>query len=325
MSVLLLFMDGVGLGANDPSANPLALAHMPNLRALLDGHPLTAAAPLPLENQRASLLPIDACMGVDGRPQSATGQAALLSGRNIPAALGFHDGPKPSPEIINMLRSGTIFHHLQAAGRSASLLNAYPPRYFSAIESGRRLPGTIALAARLAGIPLKTQADLFSGKALSADFTAQGWHEHLGITDTPRITPVEAGKRLASLALSYDFAIFEYWLSDIAGHRQEMEQACALLETFDEVLGGLLASWQDEHGLILITSDHGNLEDLTTRRHTTNPVPALLFGAPATRHIFIQQLHKISPSGSIQPDRHPSLAQIMPAILAVLGLTSFRQ
>ena len=57
-----------------------------------------------------------------------------------------------------------------------------------------------------------------------------------------------------------------------------METAVALLQSVDEMLGGLLAAWDDEKGLILLTSDHGNMEDLSTRRHTMNPVPALIVG-----------------------------------------------
>jgi bisphosphoglycerate-independent phosphoglycerate mutase (AlkP superfamily) len=73
-----------------------------------------------------------------------------------------------------------------------------------------------------------------------------------------------------------------------------MAAACTLLETLDRVLAGLFAAWDDRQGLILVTSDHGNLEDLSTRRHTTNPVPALLVGAPALRREFIGSLHDLS-------------------------------
>jgi bisphosphoglycerate-independent phosphoglycerate mutase (AlkP superfamily) len=96
--------------------------------------------------------------------------------------------------------------------------------------------------------------------------------------------------RLAGLAQAYDFALFEYWLSDYAGHRQDMESAVRLLEEFDQVLSGLLAAWDDRQGLVLVTSDHGNLEDLSTRRHTANPVPGLVIGAPELRGPFIQGL-----------------------------------
>ncbi len=63
---------------------------------------------------------------------------------------------------------------------------------------------------------------------------------------------------------------------------------------FDQVLGGLLDAWDDNSGLILVTSDHGNLEDLATHRHTSNPVPALLVGAEALRRPFAADLHDLT-------------------------------
>jgi len=293
MRVLFLFLDGVGLGPNDPACNPLARGGMPNLRQLLDGHSLVADS-APLETGRATLVPLDACLGVKGMPQSATGQAALLTGRNVPAALGYHYGPKPNPAVTGLLQEGNLFKSLHLAGRRASFLNAYPPTYFAAIESGRRLYSAIPFTVVSAGLPLKTAADLRAGQALSADFTGQGWHERLKLLDTPLLTPAQAGERMARLSAACDFTFFEYWPSDYAGHYQDMAAACGLLETLDQVLGGLLAAWDDEAGLILITSDHGNLEDLSTRSHTTNPVPALLVGAPRLRHTFAAGLHDLT-------------------------------
>jgi bisphosphoglycerate-independent phosphoglycerate mutase (AlkP superfamily) len=136
--------------------------------------------------------------------------------------------------------------------------------------------------------------DLQQGRAVSADFTAQGWRDHLGLVETPVLTPFQAGQRLASLAGQRDFTFFEYWLSDYAGHRQDMEAALALLAQLDQVLAGLLSTWDDQAGLILLTSDHGNLEDLNTRRHTANPVPALLIGASDLRDPFSSNLKDLT-------------------------------
>ncbi len=292
MRVLFIFLDGVGLGINDKKINPFARAEMPHLVNLLGGKRLLreSVGTAYLETRRASLLALDACLGVSGLPQSATGQATLLTGKNVPVSLGYHYGPKPDPSTAAFLRQGTIFHRLSDAGHKAALLNAYPPRYFESIDSGRRLYSAIPLAATQAGLSLKTDHDLRAGRAISADFTAQGWQKQLGFTDMPVLEPVQAGHRLAELSREVEFAFFEYWLSDYAGHGQDMDQACALLDTLDQVLGGLLEAWEDEHGLVLITSDHGNLEDLSTRKHTANPVPALLVGALAARQQFSEGL-----------------------------------
>jgi hypothetical protein len=301
MKLLFLFLDGVGLGADDPSINPLAAVPMPNLRRLLGGSPLTLAS-APYSGEAADLLALDACLGVAGLPQSATGQAVLLTGLNIPAEIGYHYGPKPNEPVAAYLRNGSIFSRMKNNGRSAAFLNAYPPRYFAGIESGKRLLSAIPLAVSSAGFRLYTQEDLVHGRAIAADFTAQGWRDHLGLTDTPVLSPEGAGERMSGLAQQVDFALFEFWLSDYVGHHQSMEEAFQILETLDRVLGGLVESWDHEQGLILLTSDHGNLEDLSTRRHTLNPVPGLVIGSKRLRRPFSARLR--------------SLQDITPAILA---------
>jgi hypothetical protein len=252
------------------------------------------AGSVPLDNERVTLLALDACLGVSGLPQSATGQAALLSGQNVPVAIGRHYGPKPNKEVAKFLKDGALFSRLKKAGQRVAFLNAYPPSYFESIQSGRRMYAAIPMAVVYAGLPLRTTADLHAGNAISADFTARGWHSHLNLLDTPVLSPYQAGERLATLAGDYEFSFFEYWLSDLAGHGQDMETACGLLETFDQVLEGLLSAWNDSSGLVVISSDHGNMEDLSTRRHTANPVPALLVGAPELRQTFAAGLRDLT-------------------------------
>jgi hypothetical protein len=288
MHILFLFLDGVGLGVDDPTINPLVRAEMPNLRALLGGNPLIAAS-APLETERATLVALDASLGVAGLPQSATGQAVLLTGVNIPKEIGEHYGPKPNPAVASYLQNGrTLFSWLRENKKTAALLNAYPPRYFHGIDSGKRLYSSVPLALTSAGYPLFTKDDLYAGRALSADFTGEGWRTMLGFTDAPTFSPCEAGRMTAKLALQYDFAFFEYWASDYAGHKQDMDAACSLLASFDGMLGGLLDAWDDTRGLILLTSDHGNMEDLSTRRHTDAKVPGLVIGAREARAKFVE-------------------------------------
>ncbi len=54
--------------------------------------------------------------------------------------------------------------------------------------------------------------------------------------------PHEAGRKLAELANQYDFSFFEYWASDYAGHKQDMNWAIEQFKTFDEVLRRLMRS-----------------------------------------------------------------------------------
>ena len=308
MRVLFIFLDGVGLGADDPQVNPFSRANLPHLIRLLEGRRLTRAAlpgGNPLITSRASLLALDATLGVAGLPQSATGQATLLTGMNIPRLIGEHYGPKPTPAIAEHLKNGNLFSQLVQKGRTAVLLNAYPAGYFSGIRSGRRIYSAIPQAVTSAGIHLLTENHLRQGEALAADFTGDGWQHHLKIEGIPLLSPLQAGYKLNQLGRKYDLAFFEYWLSDTAGHHQDMEEAIHLLEIFDNVLGGLVEAWEDDNGLILITSDHGNMEDMTTRRHTDNPVPALLIGSLPIRQRFAAGLH--------------DLTGVTPAIVNLLG------
>ncbi len=326
--VLFLFLDGVGLGPDAPETNPLARADMPAMRTLLGGERLVNTRVLTTD--RATLLPLDACLGVPGLPQSASGQAVLLTGQNVPGALGYHYGPKPNAAVSEFLHNGNLFTSVLGNGLKTALLNAYPPRYFAAIESGHRMYSSIPLAVTSAGIPLKTAQDLKAEKAIAADLTAKAWHTHLSLSDTPVLTPAQAGRRLASLAKQYDFSLFEYWLSDYAGHKQDLQAACALLETFDQAFGSLVSSWEDEHGLILLTSDHGNIEDLSTRRHTTNPVPGLVIGAPELREQFVAYARASATRRHSQNDPEAfmdqvsylefSITDVAPAILGFLGV-----
>ncbi|MEN8173301.1 MAG: metalloenzyme domain-containing protein [Chloroflexota bacterium] len=295
LKLLFLFLDGVGLGVDDVANNPFAATTMPHLEALLGGRRMAGlAADEIIKTEAATLFSLDACLGIEGRPQSASGQATLLTGINIPKILGHHYGPKPNLEIREILQNGNLFKLLSEQGHQSALLNAFPSQYFDALDSRRRLPGAIAMAAREANIKLKTADDLMAGNAISADFTGQGWIEHLEYTETPILSLAESGERLAELAKGNVFSLFEFWISDLLGHRREHDEAAKWLKKFDQVLGALVSAWDHDRGLILITSDHGNLEDMSTRRHTRNPVPALLIGAPKLRVRFAKNLLDLS-------------------------------
>jgi hypothetical protein len=275
--LLFLFLDGVGLGQPDPATNPFCVARMPTLSGLL-GDNWYLSGPGAITSDRASLIPTDACLGVPGRPQSATGQATLLTGRNVPVEIGRHYGPKPNRDIAAILSNGNLFSAVRSAVGPAVFLNPYPPAFFDAIASGRRLLSAIPLAARAAGLRLMTHSDLVSGRAVSPDFSGRGWRERLGFHDTPLLSLQEAGHTLARLAQSHSLTFFEHWPSDLVGHRRDFQGAVEMFERFDSVLAGLLDSWDWGCGMILITSDHGNVEDLAVRTHTLNPVPTILIG-----------------------------------------------
>ena len=279
----IFFMDGVGMGGPDADANPFALDAMPCLKALLgDGWYLMDRGRLITE--RASLVPTDANMGVSGRPQSATGQATILTGKNVPQLVGEHYGPKPNPAVAEVIRMGTLFREVVDAGGSAALITPYPQGYFDAIESGRRLLSAVPLAATEAGLRLMDADDLRRGQAVSPDFTGDGWRSHLGYADMPALSLPDSGRQIAAIAAKYTFSFFEHWPTDQLGHRGSYYETVAHLEAIDTVIRGLLESWDVERGLLIITSDHGNIEEKHHRQHTRNPVPTILYGRDHARH-----------------------------------------
>lgn len=301
-NVLLIFLDGVGLGDNDQASNPFAVAHTPTLNALAGGRRWLRDTPR-TDTGRALFIPTDPRLGVPGRPQSATGQAAIITGRNVPALIGEHYGPRPTPAIRAMLAEDNLFKQVIMQGGTAALLNGFPPRFFQAVESGKRLPSANQQAAISAGLRLFGEAEMYSGAAMSPDWTGEGWHIELGYTDTPIYGRTEAGAHLGNLALRHTFSFFEHWITDMIGHRGPLEQGVAVLELFDAVMTGLLRTWDDDSGLIVITSDHGNMEDIGIRQHTQNDVPTVAIGA--ARHLFADGLH--------------DLTGIMPGVLRVLN------
>ncbi len=278
MSVLFLFLDGVGLGNDDPATNPFSRATLPHLRDLLGGRGLFLETGI-VHAEKATLVPTDATLGVEGLPQSATGQAALLTGVNVVERLGHHAGPWPAETLRAWLRADNLFLQVIKHGGVPYFANAYPRQYFEALDTGRRRMSAIPYAVRASGLELLGYEALRAGKAFSVDFTGQAWRDQLGYADIPERTPDQAGAQMARLAQRHTLTLYDFWIPDYIGHDRKMDEAIRLLESFDQFLGGLLRVWDHGRDLLVITSDHGNIEDLGRKTHTYNPVPTLLAGA----------------------------------------------
>lgn len=276
--VIFLFLDGVGLGENDPAVNPLVAAEYPTLHALFDGAPLVLATGR-LTTDAAELIPTDAHMGVPSRPQSATGQAAILTGINAPQRLGEHYGPRPDARVRAVIDEGNLFRRIQEQGQRFLFCNAYPQGYFAAVKRGKRLLSAVPYAATSAGQELLNADDIRAGRAIAADFTNRGWREHLGYTDIPEYTPEAGGAFVWALAQPHEFLFFEHWYSDELGHRKDLAGAIANFTVFDRFLGGLLDAADLSQTLIIVGSDHGNVEDCSHGKHTENPALTLVLGA----------------------------------------------
>src|SRR5688572_29542993 len=123
--VLLVFLDGVGLGDDDASYNAFVFADLPVLHALFDGRPVVRGS-APYHGTRASLIAIDATFGIAGTPQSGTGQAALLTGVNAAQRYGRHFGPWVPSQLRPLVRDENVLVRAQAAGARVAFANAYP-------------------------------------------------------------------------------------------------------------------------------------------------------------------------------------------------------
>lgn len=271
--ILMLFVDGVGLGDPDPATNPFVRAHTPALRRFLGG-PLAGRAPVHAAD--AVMVPLDARLGVPGLPQSATGQVALLTGENAPALVGRHITAYPTPSLRALLEAHGLFTRLHGRGVSAALANAYSAEYFAAVADRKLRHAAITLNALQAGVRLRGVDDLRAGRAVYQDLTNARLREH-GLA-VPLVTPEEAGRHLAAVASDHAFTLFEFFQTDLAGHGRVNDRV-GVVERLDRFLGAALDATDLEATLVLLTSDHGNLEDERTDSHTLNPVPAVLVGA----------------------------------------------
>lgn len=295
-ALIFVFLDGVGLGAADPASNPLAAETLPALARLAGGRRWTNDADAFAHTSHV-FRPIDATLGVAGLPQSGTGQATLLTGINAARLAGRHYGPFPHSKTRAALASENVFLKIQRLGlpfaEPAVFANAYPDRFFAYVEQRDRWTVTTRCCLD-AGLRIRTHADLLAGRALPADLTARGWPQ-----SDPALTPfseAEAARRLLRLADRHAFVLFEYFLTDKAGHSRDHDRAAAVLHALDRFFAALLDAMEPSRRMLLVTSDHGNLEDLSSKSHTANPVPLVAYGAGASHFAEVEDLTGVTPA-----------------------------
>ena len=282
----MLFLDGVGLGAYDEH-NPFTRADVPVLRGLLDGA-LPTLSHAGRTTAHASLHALDATLGMEGLPQSGTGQAALFTGEDAISLHGRHFGPWVPTGLRPMLAERNLLVRAQAAGRRVAFANAYPEELVSQVHAGtRRLPAFLRagppLVALAAGMLTRHTPELARGDAVASEITNAGWRRMLK-KDVPVISAAEAGINLARIVAAHDLTLFAHYATDSAGHEKALTPAVAALERVDAFLGGLLGAMSPDT-LIVIASDHGNIEDVRMQ-HTRNPALGLVIGpTAATAHL----------------------------------------
>ncbi len=282
MRVALLFIDGVGIGSRASPHNPLTRGDFLVSRfddgtgtALPDGGTWTAA---------------DTTFGIEGRPQSSSNQSAIYTGLAAPKIIGEHTLGYPDSRLIELINAHSVVKQLAARGKRSTFANAYPaavldhmgiPRRGSkgpdvelSPELKRRIRASASALAMAAGaVPLRTFDDAREGKGLTHDI--DGSSAQARGLDVPRPSPEEAARIFWGLA--EDFTLFEHYLADEAGHARDVDAAVKALTTFDLFARAVVAQ-RPAGAQVFICSDHGNVEDLSTRNHTLKPVPVLAFG-----------------------------------------------
>src|SRR5206468_520441 len=113
-----------------------------------------------------------------------------------------------------------------------------------------------------------------------------------------------AAEILFRLAGEHDFTLHEHFLTDLAGHRGTDEERVEAAQRIEALIEPLARQAERREVLVLVVSDHGNLENLAVRTHTRNPVPFLAWGPGAKRAVGMAS----------------DLTGVTPAILASLGV-----
>jgi len=284
-SVLLFFIDGLGIGKrgpfnpldNLPGAAPLAVFQDETPETFLD----------------SVVVPTDPRLGIEGRPQSASGQTTILTGVNAAAAVGYHKQGFPNQALLEIIANHSVFRQLVDAGvQPVTFANAYTSRFFN--ERPRWVSATTA-AVEAAGLRFRTIDDVKNDNAIFMDYTNRFLIE-LGLDVTER-SEAEAATVLARIVAENRFTLYEYFITDKVGHAQDMDKARTVLTSLALFIRELLIKLDLERTTVILTSDHGNIEDLSIRNHTLHAVPTIIWGARREQVAAkIQTLADITPA-----------------------------
>ncbi|MFO0702356.1 MAG: 2,3-bisphosphoglycerate-independent phosphoglycerate mutase [Candidatus Andersenbacteria bacterium] len=121
----------------------------------------------------------------------------------------------------------------------------------------------------------------------------------------------------------YDFFVANYANSDMVGHTGVLTAAVKAIEVLDHEVGAVRDAVLAAGGAMLITSDHGNSEEMLNptsgdvdKQHSTNAVPFYLIAAPyklAKPKSDEEVLQYYNPPAGV-------LADVAPTVLELLGL-----
>ena len=290
----MIFLDGVGIGKKDFEYNPFFKYGFETFSKIFGDIPHLNN--LHLENHNCFLFPCDASMGVEGLPQSGTGQASIFCGVNAPKIVGKHFGPFPYSSTIPIIKEKNIFKFFKDRNKNAFFANAYPKIFFDYIKSGKSRLSVTSLSCRLTGIRLNSATDVRRGKALTAEITNARWIKKLNY-NIKEIKPETAAKRLLKIASQNDFTLYEFFLTDHLGHGRIVDEFDKIYSNIDRFLLNIFQNLNHDKMTLVICSDHGNFEDLSVKTHTYNPALTITAGLNAKKlSRSIKDLSDIKPS-----------------------------
>jgi len=279
MKVIYLFIDGVGL--KEPAAdNPVNPEVCPTLWRLIEHH----------------AKPVDACLGVEGLPQSATGQATMFTGVNCSEAMGRHCEGFPGVALREILEEDNLFLELRRRGKRVRFADAYLVDSVHELAM-RRFKSVTTVMALTTPEVITTTGDLVEDMALMQDLTRETIQERY--PDIPVIPPERAAEHLFAIARENDFTLYEFFQTDVSGHSMDYARACEVLRLYDRFLSTLVRFTEAAGMTLVMTADHGNIESMNERGHTRNPVPFIVFG----------------PGEGFLRDKVASLVDVTPALL----------
>ncbi len=278
----MIFIDGIGIGNEDYSFNPFFKYDFKTFEKFFGAIPSLKNSTLERENR--ILFPIDACLGVDGLPQSGTGQTSIFCGINAAKIIGKHFGPYPYSTLVPIIKEKNIFKYFLNKNLKVEFANAYPKIFFDYINSGKKRLSATSLMCQLNRMRLNKVTDVRRGKALTAEITNERWNRKLGYS-LPIISPETAARRLLKITSRNTFTLYEYFLTDHIGHGRYEDEFEGIFKVLDRFLYKIFDEIDYANTMLIICSDHGNLEDTSIKTHTFNP--ALMISAGEnTKNIY---------------------------------------
>jgi hypothetical protein len=208
-----------------------------------------------------------------------------LANALFPVHLAFL-GSSHAQDLLPAYDRKAVEELLQYEGRPVRLRGPDKWGFAELFTLGEINQNIFVYAAQEAGVPLRTWEDVRRGQALTGTLTHElegrfNW-EALGQAGLPLRRPDEAAQVLVALAEQHDFTFYKYQLADLVSHTGKVELARAVFETIEAFVEAILNRIDAAETVVIVTSDHGHLEQVAfSRGHPRSKVPTWYFGPAA--------------------------------------------